>query len=131
MEEDFYEKTCVQISERTKTFRHLVMDFYSLQLKEKLKKMMKARRILTDIGEIIKASKEGRVIRLVLPSEKKLWGSLNLESGEYEIHKTKRSPSIDILNELAEEVIRQGGRIQILRSHFFPQEAHVLAFLKG
>jgi hypothetical protein len=131
--EDFYEKTCVQILERCKSFRHLVMDYYSAQLKERLKRMMKSRRILTDLGEIIRATIEGKIIHLVLPTERKLYGAIDFATGQFELHKKakKELASTDILNEIAEEVIRQGGRIQILRPHFFPQDAHVLAVLKG
>ncbi len=39
--------------------------------------------------------------------------------------------AFDILNELAEEVMNQGGKIQILAPHFFPQDSYVLAILRG
>lgn len=131
--EDFYEKTCVEILDRCKQFRYAVMDFYSAQLKERLKKMVKDKRFLSDLEAIIKAAAEGRVLRLVLPTEKKLWGRIDFETGEFEIHKKplKRLPSVDILNELAEEVIKNGGKIQILGPHFFPQDSHVLAILRS
>lgn len=130
--EDFYEKTCVQIQEKCKCFRFAVMDYYSARLKENLKKLTKSKRVLTDLGDIIKASAAGNVVNLVLPTEKKLWGLLNFETGEFELHKKvqKKIHSVDILNELAEQVISQGGRIQILGPHFFPVDAHVMAVLR-
>lgn len=131
--EDFYEKTCVEILDRCKQFRYAVMDFYSAQLKERLKQMMKSKRFLSDLGEIIQAIRHGKVIHLILPSEKKLWGKINLITGEFELHKKekKRDPSVDILNQLAEEVMKNGGKIQILGPHFFPQDSHVLAILRS
>ncbi len=130
--EDFYEKTCVQILERCKAFRPVVLDYYSAQLKDRLKRMMKSRKYISDLGEIIKAITQGKVVHLVLPPEQKLWGRVDLETGEFEVHrKPVKNSSIDILNELAEEVIKQGGQVQILRHQFFPQEAHALAILKG
>jgi hypothetical protein len=132
LQEDFYEKTCVEIVDRCKNFRYLVMDYYSAQLKERLKRMMKSKRLLTDLGDIIKAAYEGKVIHLVLPTEKKIWGRINLETGKYSIHKRiNKKTSIDILNELAEEVIKRGGKIQILGPHFFPVNSEVLAIVKG
>jgi hypothetical protein len=69
---------------------------------------------------------------LVLPTETKLWGKIDPETGEFSIHKKmNKKTSIDILNQLAEEVIKQGGKIQILGTHFFPENANVLAILKG
>lgn len=132
LDEDFYEKTCVEIIERCKNFRHVVMDYYSAQFKERLKKMVKSKRIISDLESIIKAAYDGRVVHLVLPTEKRLWGRIDHKTGEYTIHKRiNKKSSIDILNELAEEVIRQGGKIQILGPHFFPQDASVLAILRG
>lgn len=132
VQEDFYEKTCVQILERCRHFRPAVMDFYSAQLKERLKRMMKSRKYISDLEGIIKATIQGKVVHLVLPPEQKLWGSINFETGEFEVHKkVNKKTSIDILNELAEEVIKQGGQVQILRPQFFPQDACALAILKG
>jgi hypothetical protein len=131
--EDFYEKTCVEILQKCKQFRYAVMDHYSAQFKERLIKMVKSKRLISELSEIIQAAINGRVIQLVLPIEKKVWGSINLESGEYSLHKKemKSIPSVDILNELAEEVMKQGGKIYILPSHFFPQNTSVLAILRG
>lgn len=132
LQEDFYEKTCVEITQRCKKFRYVVMDYYSAQLKERLKRMMNSQRLLTDLGDIIKATYAGRVIHLVIPTEMKLWGRLDPLTGKYVLHKrVNKKTSIDILNELADEVIKQGGKIQILGPHFFPQNANVLAILKG
>ncbi len=133
IQEDFYEKTCVQILEKCKLFRYPVIDFYSAQFKEKLKKMVKSKRLLSDMGEIIKAARKGRVVQLVIPTERKLFGKISFETGEYEIDKKSpsKSSSVDILNELAEEVMRQGGKIQILSPHFFPEDSYVVAILRS
>lgn len=131
LHEDFYEKTCVEIIARCKSFRSIVMDYYSAQLKERLKRMTKSTRIISDLGEIIRATYAGRVVHLVIPIEQKLWGKLNPETGEFTIHKKLTRTSIDILNELVEEVIKQGGKIQVLAPHFFPNESRILAILEG
>lgn len=128
---DFYEKSCMEILNRCGEFRHLVTDYYSAQLKERLKRMMKSRRILSDLKDIIHATYAGKIDHLVIPSEQKVWGKLDRVSGEFTIHKKAGKTSTDILNELAEEVIKQGGRIQILGPHFFPENTNVLAILKG
>lgn len=131
LQEDFYEKTCVEIVERCRNFRFVVMDYYSAQFKERLKRMLQSKKIISDMDEIVKACFEGRVSHLVLPPEKKLWGKIDSETFQCVIHKRESKTSIDILNELAEEVMRQGGRIKLLGPHFFPQNVTVLAILKG
>lgn len=131
IQEDFYEKTCVEILTRCKTFRYIVIDYYSSQLKERLKRMMKSKRLISDLSTIIQAAYAGKVVHLVLPTEQKMWGKLDPVTGEYTIHKRITKTSIDIFNELAEEVMKQGGKIQILGPHFFPQNTNVIAILKG
>jgi hypothetical protein len=131
LQEDFYEKTCVEILQRSRAFRTVVMDYYSFQLKERLKRMMKSKRFISDLQTIIVAAYSGRIAHLVLPTEKKIWGKFNPETGEFTIHKRITKSSIDILNALAEEVIKRGGKIQILRPHFFPQSTKVIAILEG
>lgn len=133
IEEDFYEKTCVEILAKCKRFRPSVMDFYSALFKERLKKMVKSKRLISDLGQIVDAARKGKVAHLILPIEKKVYGVIDFETGEFELHKRvqKRKHSVDILNELADEVMNQGGKIQILGPHFFPQDSHVLAILRG
>ena len=133
IDEDFYEKTCVEILSKCKNFRYSVMDFYSARFKDRLKKMVKSKRLISDLGEIIEATRQGKVAHLVLPTEKKVYGVIDFETGAFEIHKKvqKRKHSVDLLNELAEEVMNQGGKIQILGPHFFPQDSYVLAILRG
>ncbi len=130
-EHDFYEKPCMEILEKCREFRYAVTDHYSAQLRERLRRLMKSRRLLSRLEEIVPAVCAGRVGNLVIPSEKKLWGRVDLETGEFTVHKKLGKTSSDILNELAEEVIRQGGRIQILGPHFFPHDTSVLAVVKG
>jgi hypothetical protein len=131
--EDFHEKTCVQILASCKKYRNNVMDFYSAQFKDRLKKMVKSKRLITDLKDIILSAQAGKIHRLVIPVESKLWGNLDFQTGEFEIHKgaQKKNASVDILNELAEEVMKHDGMIQILGPHFFPKDAHVLAILRG
>lgn len=128
-QDDFYEKTCVEIMARCKSFRYAITDYYSAQLKDRMRRMLKSKNIITDMSEVIKATFAGKVIHLVIPSGQKIWGSINFETGEFNIHKKIGKTSVDILNELADEVIRRGGRIQILVPHFFPQNVNVMALI--
>lgn len=130
---DFFEKSCAEIRERTRLLRPAVLDYYSSQFKQRLLRMMKSTNLLRDLERIIPAVIKDDVTTLILPLEKKLWGKIDLATGTFEIHKKvqKKDPSVDILNELAEEVIKNGGRIQFLNPHFFPENTDVLAITKG
>jgi hypothetical protein len=130
---DFYEKTCSEILESCQIFRPQVMDYYSLLLQQRLKKMVKLKRLLSDLDSIIKAVMDGKVMRLILPSDTKILGRIDFSSREYEICSPgqQKNNAVDILNEIAEEVVKQGGKIQILGTHFFPQDTAAMAVLKG
>lgn len=130
---DFFEKTCQEIQSRCKIFRPAIMDYYSAQLKDRLKKMLKSKHLVSDFPLIVDGILRGEIIHLIIPVETKLWGKIDLETGEFEIVKKmkKKDAYVDILNELAEEVMRQGGRIQFLNPQFFPTESQVLAIRKG
>ncbi len=131
--EDFYEKTCSEILEKCKKFRYPILDLYSAHFKEKFKKLFKSKKMISDLSSIIEAIRNEKVIQLVLPTERKLFGTINFKTGDFEIYKkdSKKNESVDILNELAEEVMRRGGKLHFLAPHFFPQDAHVLAIIRG
>lgn len=133
VEADFYENTCMNILEKCKILRPDVLEFYSNKFKDRLTMLLKSNRLLSDLEQVIDAVARGRVSNLVLPLEKKLWGKIDLEKRQYEVAKkaSKHGASVDILNELAEEVIRSGGKIQILAPHFFPENVFVMGILKG
>jgi len=133
MDFDFFEKNCSEIREKCRLMRPAVLDYYSSQFKLRLTRMMKSKNLLRELDRIIAAIIKDEVTTLILPVEKKLWGKIDLSNGEFEVHKKiqKKDPSVDILNELAEEVIKNGGRIQFLNPHFFPENTDVLAITKG
>lgn len=128
--EDFYEKSCIEIFERSRVFRFAVTDYYSAQLKERLKRLMKSGQTLVEIKEIIRACQEGQIAHLVIPSEQKIWGKFNLLGDDFILHKKRSKTSVDLINELAKKVINQGGKVQILAPHFFPENAPILALHK-
>jgi hypothetical protein len=86
IQEDFFEKTCVEILDKCKQFRFAVMDYYSARFKDRLRSLVRSKKLVSDLGEIIEATREGKVARLVLPTERKVFGSICFETGEYEIH---------------------------------------------
>lgn len=130
-DDDFFEKNCVEILKECQKFRFVIIDYYSSRLKERLRRMMNSKYLLSDLNQISKAVYEQKVLHLVIPSEQKIWGQISPDSFEVSVHKNRIRLSVDILNELAEEVMRQGGRIHILGAHFFPQGSLIMAIIKG
>jgi hypothetical protein len=129
--EDFFEKDTREILQKCSFFRPAITNYYSHQLKERLKRMTNSKLILSDLKDIIKATFDGKVTHLVLPPDVKIWGTLDKNTGEFTLHKKMLKTSVDLLSELAEEVVKQGGGLKILQPHFFPQNVYALAILRG
>jgi len=132
IQEDFYEKTCAQVLEGCKIFRPVILDFYSLQFKERFKKMVPSHLVITDFQLMIRALKEERVQQLILPLNVKIWGQIDSELSALKLHQERiPSESVDVINELAKIQLKQGGRLQFLTSLFFTQNHFAVAILKG
>jgi len=87
--------------------------------------------VVGDLNKVIRAAQQGDILRLMLPTGKNLWGRINFKTGKYSLcEDMNSSDGVDILNELAEEVIKQGGKIQFLSPHFFPKDSVSMAILK-
>lgn len=125
--EDYENSSCPQIMATMKKYRQDILDFYSAHFKVRLMKLIGAGQLLSDLGLVIKAVHQGEISRVMIPSGKSLWGKVNFRTGKYSLGPDS---DIDILNEIAEEVIRRGGKVQYLSAHFFPKESTIMAILK-
>jgi hypothetical protein len=129
--EDFSESSCTEIMSRMKEHKQTILDFYSVSFKNRLLKLIGSGQLITDLHKVIRAIQQGEVLRLMIPVGKNLWGSINFKTGKYSLtHDMNSGDGTDILNELAEEVIRQGGKIQFLSNHFFPKDSVCMGIIK-
>lgn len=127
--EDFSESSCIDIMSKLKVHRQTILDFYSVAFKNRLLKLISSRQLVTDLHRVIRSTQQGETLRLMIPTGKNLWGRVNFKTGKYSLAQDSGDGE-DILNELAEEVIRQGGKIQFLSSHFFPKDSVCMAIIK-
>lgn len=129
LNEDFNEASCIDIMAKMKNHKQTVLDFYSASFKNRLLKLISSGLLVSDLGLVIKATGQDEVLRLMIPSGKNLWGRVNFKTGKYSLAQDSGDGE-DVLNELAEEVIRRGGKIQYLAHHFFPAGSMCMAILK-
>ncbi len=127
--EDLSDLSCISIMGKMKNHKQEILDYYSANFKARLMKLIQAGQLVSDLQRVIKAAGQGEVLRLMIPTGKNLWGKVNFKTGKFSIAQDS-ADGVDILNELAEEVIRQGGKIQFVSSHFFPAVSTCLAILK-
>lgn len=128
----FTELTCPQLLKELPLFRAQVVELHAENFKLRLRGLVRSGRILGEMKQVIQAVADERVLRLLLPERRQLWGQLDIQKAHYEvrgIHPMEGAQ--DILEDLAEAVIRQGGKIQFLPAHFFPHGSHAMAILRG
>ena len=128
----FVELTCPQLIQEFPRFKGEVVELHAENFKLRLRTLVRTGRIVSDLTNVIRAIHEGKVMRVLLPEKRRLWGTVNMESGHYEImglHQVEGAE--DILDDLAEATIRQGGKIQFLPEHFFPHGSHAMVVLRG
>lgn len=127
--EDLTDNSCMSIMTSMKKYRQTILDFYAETFKIRLMKLIKTGQLISDLGQVIKSIGQGEVLRLMIPSGRNLWGRVNFKTGKYSLAQDA-SEGEDILNELAEEVIRRGGKIQFISQHFFPTGSTCMAILR-
>lgn len=104
--------TCPQLLQELKTLKSEVVEVYAHHFGERLKRLVRLRRLLTSRERITTAIGEGRVVRLLVSEATR---ALQLVEVEAIIHDT----------------IQSGGKIQFLPAHFFPAGIQVMGLLKG
>jgi len=128
----FTELTCPQLLQEFPKFKGDVVEYHAENFKMRLRTLVRTGRIVSELAALIRAVHEGKVMRLLLPEKRRLWGSVNMQTGHYEImglHQVEGS--VDIIEEVAEATIRQGGKIQFLPEHFFPHGSHAMVVMRG
>lgn len=124
--------TCPQLVQEWPRFREQVLEMHTEQFRHRLRHLVRSGRLVSELRPLVRAVMESRVSRLLLPEKRRAWGKLCLETGACEVqglHPVEQSE--DILELLAERVIRDGGKIQFLPPHFFPHGSYAMGMLRG
>lgn len=88
-----------------------------------------------DIANIARLVLEGRVHMLMIDAEQHLWGQIDWNSGAVTFLKENGSNAdlqvVDLLDELAEQVLALGGQVCILSNDKMPSSTGAAAILRG
>ena len=79
---------------------------------------------------------EGRIHRLLLDEDRRIWGHYNRNTGEITVlpedaDEEARATAVDIFDEIAETVIEHGGEVVVLPTEMMPAETGIGAILRG
>lgn len=79
---------------------------------------------------------EGRIHRLLLDEDRRIWGHYDRTTGEITIlpddaDEEARAGAVDVFDEIAETVIEHGGEVVVLPSHKMPGQTGIGAILRG
>ncbi len=80
-----------------------------------------------NIAEIISAARTGKVENLMLAGNVKLWGSVDAETSNIEVHPERRDDSIELVDEAAIYTIESGGSVYVTEDGDLPEDIEVAA----
>lgn len=82
-------------------------------------------------NDALAAILEGRVDTLLVDADKRIAGVVDREAKKIDLHENFSSPEAeDILDDLAEMVIRRGGQVKVLPSEYMPTESGLAAIYR-
>lgn len=89
-------------------------------------------KVETDLVEIFQQSLRNGIRKLYIAEDKYIWGNLNAEDGSLMVHPfQKNSLDDDILDDIAELVIKNGAEVVVLPSKDMPDGLSITAILKN
>lgn len=104
-----------------KTKKKLFVDFELARSKGKT---------LSDLGEISKAAVEGRVKKILIARDQVIWGEIARNTGDLRIHHHQmNAKDDDILDNLAEKVMENGGKVLCVPRRDIPDQNVALAIV--
>lgn len=124
--------SCPQLLNEVRQRKNDVVEIYAGHFRSRLKNLIRAGRLLGQMDQVISAVGQERVTHLLLPEQQRLWGRFDYHTGHYEVlalHQVEGAQ--DILGLLAQRVVRDGGKIQFLPAHFFPNGSSAMGILRG
>jgi len=90
--------------------------------------LVSQKRASDDLGEIAAAVAQGRVRQLLLQKGKQVWGRFHEDSGQVDVQDTQvDAHDADVLDELAEAVLRRDGQVLVLPVDRMPTRAPAAA----
>jgi hypothetical protein len=86
-------------------------------------------RTLESLHEIAEAAAKGRIKSLFLRSSSTLWGRLNRKTGKVIVDHSLKGAGDDLLDDIAEQVLKNKGRVYTLSPHEMPTNEPAAAVL--
>lgn len=84
----------------------------------------------SDIAQIAKAAFEGRVKTIMIDEDKIVSGSLDFETGKITFGDIDKPDNNDVINELVQLVLLNGGEVLVLSKDHMPSETGVAAIYR-
>lgn len=86
----------------------------------------------TDLAEIAKQAARGNVATLIISADDQVWGELNRDTGDIRVHHEQASDiDDDLLDDIAELVLSQGGKVIVLDRYDMPELRSIAAAFKS
>lgn len=84
-----------------------------------------------DLNRTLAAILDGRVATLLVDAEKRVAGKVNREDRTIELSEDFSNPEVeDVLDDLAEMVLRRGGEVKVIPSQYMPTDSGVASIYR-
>ena len=83
-----------------------------------------------DAGQIAEAAFAGRVMTLLLDTATSLGGRLDPETGKLKKASESEADVDDVLDDIAERVLKTGGQVRVLRPEMHPTQTGIAAIYR-
>jgi hypothetical protein len=108
-----------------------IVDARTNEVHEQYERLVSRARALDEIRGIAQYAIQGRVHKLLLEQDSRLWGKLDKTSGSIELHgKDRAQGDDDVLDDLAEAVLLRGGEVFAVERSRMPSKSPVAAILR-
>jgi hypothetical protein len=116
--------------ELRKAAEKIVAPYFQKEREEALaqyRKLAGSERVQTDLKRIVEAAQQGRVLSAFVGIGVQQWGSWDAANGRVEFHEKQQPGDEDLLNLVAIQTYRRGGRVYALPTAEVPGQAVVAA----
>ena len=83
-----------------------------------------------DVAKVAEAAVAGRVATLLVDADKSVGGRIDAETGQFKKANEDDADVDDVLDDLAERVLRTGGKVRVLAGENFPTDSGVAAIFR-
>ncbi len=112
------------------SFKNRIQAFGN-SINKSLPLLRRQNKVLKDLKQITQAALQGKIKQLLIAKDEIIWGEIKKINTSFIVNRHQANGrDDDILDDIAEETLRQGGSVLYLKRHEMPESSLALAIIK-